>query len=607
MTITVRNIKRRPGGRESIRERTYETDEISIGRDVSNDLELPDLRIALKHAILKRNKNGTASLEMLGVNSASINGRLKSNAQNLNQGTRIRMGVYEILIEASALKDGLTFTLEQVETVEAAITSDDEDAVFGLKRALPGKRLMAWVFVLAIFGFFLALPIWAFNNKDSQTVKNLPIQADLAWNSGPISLMHANLKNDCAACHAKAFTAVKDQACAACHDDLSDHASPIDMKRSKPKTSGFGAQLNKVSEMFGRPVDRCSSCHSEHNTRAKIIPTDQEMCGTCHAKLDASLPHTKLQNVSDFGTDHPQFRPTIITTPSFTKPDFTRISLDDNPKGFSGLKFPHKMHLATTGGVAKMADRIGGKFGNGLGSSLGSGVECADCHRPEAGGALFDPVNMQQDCAVCHDLVFEDDEGYERTLRHGEPNEVIASMRDFYQAKALGNIRDAEMNSRTRRRPGRAASIRDLNRRELAFKQADQRTAQKVNAIFSEGGACFDCHEINKPTDIATLDFSIRPISVNDKFYPKSPFDHASHEIGNLTCETCHAAKTSTLSADILLPKIEVCRDCHVGEDSYRKGGALAKGTLPTTCLTCHAYHDGAHGQIMGKNTGTKE
>ena len=53
MTITIRNLKRRPGGRESIRERTYETDEISIGREADNDLQLLDLRIALKHAVFK--------------------------------------------------------------------------------------------------------------------------------------------------------------------------------------------------------------------------------------------------------------------------------------------------------------------------------------------------------------------------------------------------------------------------------------------------------------------------------------------------------------------------------------------------------------------------
>ena len=596
MTITVRNLKRRPGGRESIRERIYETDEISIGRESDNDLQLLDLRIALKHARLKRTKSGLASLEMLGGHTATINGRIKSRANNLKPGAEIRIGVYEMRIEEASSPDDLTIRLEQIETVEAAITSADEDKVFGLKKALPGKRIMAWVFSFAVLGFFLALPIWASKHKNSPSVKALPMQADLSWNSGPISLMHANLKNDCATCHTKAFVSVKDKACVECHEKLGDHADVKDMRAAKPSLSGFEANLNKVSEMFARPIERCASCHVEHNSRAKIMPASQKMCADCHRDLDKSVPHTKLLNVSDFGSDHPQFRPSIITLPDFDKPKFTSISLDDNPKGFSGLKFPHKMHMEQGGSVAKMAGQIGGKFSMGI----DSGVNCADCHRPEAGGALFDPVNMGQDCAVCHDLVFEDDDGYARTLRHGEPDEVIASMRDFYQAKALGNIRDAEMNSRTRRRPGKAASLRDLNRRELAFKQADQRTAAKVNAIFSEGGACFDCHKIDRPAEIASLDFAILPISVNDQFYPKSPFDHASHDIGNLTCETCHAAKESKSSSDILLPKIKICQECHIGEESYAAGGKMAQGTLPSNCLTCHTYHNGPHAGIMG-------
>ncbi|MBL4870016.1 MAG: cytochrome c3 family protein [Robiginitomaculum sp.] len=601
MTITVRNLKRRPGGRESIRERTYETDEISIGRETDNDLQLLDLRIALKHARLKRTSDGMASLEMLGGHTANIDGRLKSRANYLKPGTLIRIGVYELLIEEPSSPDDLTVRLEQVEIVESAITSADENKVFGLKRALPGKRIMAWVFSIAVIGFFLALPIWAAKNKDSAAVKALPIQADLSWNSGEISLMHANLKNDCSTCHTKAFVPVKDKACVECHEKLGDHADIKDLRASKPKLSGFEANLNKVSEMFLRPAERCASCHVEHNSREKIMPASQKLCADCHSNLDKTVPHTMLLNVSDFGSDHPEFRPSIITLPDFNEPKYTRISLSENPKGFSGLKFPHKMHLDRGGSVAKMAGEIGGKFSIVEDSArIGSGVDCADCHRPEAGGALFDPVNMQQDCAVCHDLAFEADDGYTRTLRHGEPDEVIASMRDYYQAQALGNIRDAEMNSRTRRRPGKAASLRDLNRRELAFKQADQRTASKVNAIFSEGGACFDCHEIDRPANITSLDFAIRPISVNGQFYPKSPFDHASHEIGNLTCETCHTARTSESSSDVLLPRIKICQDCHIGIDSYAKGGEMAQGTMPSNCLTCHTYHNGPHAGIMG-------
>lgn len=594
MTITIKNLKRRPGGRESIRAQEFDKDEISIGRDAGSDLILNDLSLSLHHAVLKRGPDGLASLEMVGGNSASVNGRLTSgHASKLKPGTRIKLGRFDLRIEEPSGPDNITATLEQVEAVEAAISAEDEDAVFGLKRALPSKRLMAWVFSIAIIGFFLTLPIWAFTRKDTQTDKPHSVQADLSWNSGPISLMHSNLKSECATCHEKAFTPVEDKACTSCHTEIFDHASKPDMHAAKPGSNGFDKSLVAIGEMFGREPGRCVSCHVEHNTRAKIVPTDQKFCGDCHGDLDKSVPTTKLGNVTDFTKNHPQFAPSIITVPDFKSPTVSVVSLDDNPKGFSGLKFPHKLHLDSGGGVAKMAGRLGAEFG------FEDGVDCADCHRSEAGGALFDPVNMREDCAMCHSLVFEDDDGYQRTLRHGEPEEVIASMRDFYQAKALANIRDAEMNSLTRRRPGRAASLRDLNRRELAFKQADERTAAKVEAIFSKGGSCFDCHQVERPSDAGSLDFRLKPISVNDQFYFKSSFSHASHETGNLACKTCHLADTSTSSDDVLLPKIEICKDCHVGEESYRQGHKFSDGALPTTCLTCHSYHGGPLAEKM--------
>jgi len=600
MTIIVRNLKTRPGGRESVRERVYETDEISIGRAAGNDIELVDLRVALHHARLKRlpskhKSDAKVRLELLGTNSATVNRRLiTGKARNLKPGSTISIGIYELHIEEPSEPDTVTVTLQQTETVDATITSDDEKSVFGLHKSLPPKRLMAWVFSLFVFGFFLALPVWAFKNSDSARIKSLPVQADLSWNPGKISLMHANLKNDCKTCHVKAFVSVKDQTCVDCHKKLKDHAKADLMQASQPVPTGFAARLDDVSNMFGRAPERCAACHVEHNSKAKIIETRQQLCVDCHQDLKSKLKNTKLANVSDFGTDHPQFSPSIITKPSFTYPVFTRMSLDENPTGFSGLKFPHDLHMETGKAVGKMASGLDERY------SFADGVECADCHRPEAGGALFEPVNMQQDCAVCHDIAFEDDDGYLRTLRHGEPNEVIATMRDFYLAKALANIRDVEMNSATRRRPGRAARLRDLNRRELAFKQADNRTAAKVKSIFSTGGACFDCHVIDFPVDPASLDYQVRPISVNDLFYPKSPFDHASHEVGDLTCSSCHEAETSKLSSDILLPKIKVCRDCHIGEESYAKGGNFAQGTMPTTCLT------GPHADLMAtanKNT----
>ena len=592
MTSTIRNLKRSPTGRESIRERDYDGSELSFGRDIQSDVQLQDLSVALQHATLSYDEYGSVFIHINSGQQALINNRIRTGKVGpIDIGTEIKLGSYLITIEAASEKSPLVARLELSQDLAAKVATPDEQRVFGLKRALPSKRIMAWAFASMILLVCIVLPIHINKNPEGKIADATPFQADLFWNSGPISLLHSNLKSDCKSCHVDGWEAVTDTTCLDCHVELKDHAAPQLMQRSKPETTGFETALNDISEKFGRPVDRCTSCHVEHNDRAHIMPVSQSLCSDCHADLEKNLPDTKLLNVADFGTAHPQFRPSVITSPSYDKPLSTRLSLDDDPKGFSGLKFPHDIHLSKTSAVAKMASTLDPKF------DFNDGVGCLDCHREEAGGALFEPVNMTEDCAMCHSIIFEDDDGYARTLRHGEPEEVIASMRDFYESKALGNIRDAEMNTTTRRRPGRANQIRDLNRRELAFKQADNRTVEKVDAIFSEGGACYDCHVIDRPVEISSLEFKVRPISLNDAFYPLSPFNHEEHEIKGLSCNTCHKAETSKTSNDVLLPKIEVCRDCHIGEDSYREGGNFAHGKFPTNCLTCHAFHDSEHGK----------
>ena len=66
-------------------------------------------------------------------------------------------------------------------------------------------------------------------------------------------------------------------------------------------------------------------------------------------------------------------------------------------------------------------------------------------------------------------------------------------------------------------------------------------------------------------------------------FGPGNCGKHGVHRA--LTCVECHAkASKSTDTADVLLPEIRVCRECHRTD-----GGAR------TACVECHLYHDKAH------------
>ncbi|MEI9927134.1 MAG: hypothetical protein WDN44_04695 [Sphingomonas sp.] len=139
-------------------------------------------------------------------------------------------------------------------------------------------------------------------------------------------------------------------------------------------------------------------------------PTPQAFCADCHATLRQRLADTRLPDAGDFGTLHPQFRPTIGDA---------RVSLDAHPAVADGLRFPHDLHLSSTNGVAQMARTMQGRYG------FGAALDCKDCHKPSVDGVRFLPVQMEQSCQMCHSL---------GTLRHGSAKDAIADLRQLYRA-----------------------------------------------------------------------------------------------------------------------------------------------------------------------------
>jgi predicted Zn-ribbon and HTH transcriptional regulator len=72
------------------------------------------------------------------------------------------------------------------------------------------------------------------------------------------------------------------------------------------------------------------------------------------------------------------------------------------------------------------------------------------------------------------------------------------------------------------------------------------------------------------------------PVLQPSRYFAHGWFSHADHR--QETCASCHAAKSSRSSSDLLLPGISRCRDCHLGEDSR-------KAKVPSSCAMCHSYH----------------
>jgi len=308
-------------------------------------------------------------------------------------------------------------------------------------------------------------------------------------------------------------------------------------------------------------------------------PTAQKFCADCHEGMDGRLTDTKLENASDFGIEHPQFRPAVLLKPGGKNPPRKRISLDEKPTEYNGLKFPHDLHLSRTGGVAQMGRRLSAKF------DFGPSLVCKDCHTPDPKGVRFEPVDMKEDCGMCHSLAFDEVGGTIRTLRHGEPDMVRADLRAYY--RSTRPTRPINLGGMKRRRPGASNDNRVARDYARAVQFRPSRANLAISQVFSRGGACFDCHGVNPPTARGRVDYSIKPVTQTDRYMHKGWFSHEAHN--DEDCTSCHTAETSKDARDLLLPGIKTCRECHGGEFQMASD-------VPSTCAMCHDYHadDGA-------------
>ncbi|MBL0916803.1 MAG: cytochrome c3 family protein, partial [Sphingopyxis sp.] len=515
-----------------------------------------------------------------------INGRTADAADiDSAAGAELRFGGHRLTIAREG--DNIILLVERIDELSQSSKDVDEAKAFSLQGVMPGKRMGAWVFGVLMLLAFLVGPIWAWYTYHAVDERPEGYHADTAWLSGPLSSAHANLKNDCQSCHVEPFVAVTDKACVGCHTgehkamSMAHADAPAAMLLAARHPPGIGEKvLAGFAKTFNRPQGRCVDCHTEHEGSGPMAATPQKFCLDCHDgmsdRLKAAGHPTMLADAADFGTSHPEFRPLVRAAPG-AKP--MRAALGKGaPLDYDGLKFPHDLHLQTNGGVARMAASFRGRY------DFGNKLECENCHRVEADGVRVKPVEMERDCAMCHSLAFETVGGVTRTLRHGEPDQVVADLTAYYRSTPPS--RPLQLGGMERRRPGNYAEgqVYNIYFREVAVRP--NRAEDAVRAVFSKGGACYDCHTIFAPQ--AGNNWRVMAVNQTPRFLTKGWFDHDRHN--EPQCADCHtAAPGSKQSADLLVPGLRQCRDCHVGEG----GARLVKVETATEspCAMCHEYH----------------
>jgi predicted CXXCH cytochrome family protein len=587
MAFLLRRVATTADGRDIVRATPTDKASLIVGRDAGSDIHLPDLALNPSHARITM--LGTRQLEVEALSSLGfdIDGRTTTKTTvDASQGAELRFGGHWIICgwEGGGVVEGppprITLTIARTDELSHSALDRDEAQAFSLRGMLPGRRSSAWVFSLFVLLAFLAAPIWAYMNWRGVEERPQGFHADASWSSGPLSTAHASLAHDCQSCHVDAFTSVTDSSCKSCHDDAHDHAPMARQLASRGDPGWFRAQLNTVGTAFGRPQGRCVECHTEHEGAGPMPATAQQFCTDCHDGMSSRLTDTRIGDAGDFGTSHPQFRPAVqVRAGGFdgSDPVFRRVALTPQTTDNSGLKFPHDVHLRRAGGVARMARSLR------IPLDRQGGMECASCHRPTEDGVRFQEVDMERDCQSCHSLAFETVGGVARTLRHGEPRQVVADLYAYY--RSTPPTRPLSLGGMARRRPGEFAQGQTYNIyfRETAVRPS--RADDAVRAVFSRGGACYDCHVIAPPV-AGNANWRVQPVNQVARYMNHGWFDHEPHK--QETCSSCHAAARSSNANQLLIPGIANCRECHGGENSGAE--------VESPCASCHEYHMGDDG-----------
>lgn len=556
MAYRIRSIDLTASGREIVRERQVAGDELAIGRAAENDIHLPDLAVEQRHLIVTPVAGGRLRLRAEGTLGFAVDGRSTSDATiDPAEGAELALGSYRLTFACEA--DGeVAITVRQV--AERETGKADEQAGFALAHVMPGKRPLAWAALAAVLVAFLAVPIWSHATRETVAPdydRQGAVFMDASWRTGALSSVHHGLEDTCEACHVEPFVAVRDETCVACHKDIADHAAQPRQSRARgPLPLGDAAQWQLAHALNKPGPGACTDCHTEHEGAGRMEPTREKFCADCHGLLDQRLNDTALANASDFGKAHPRFQAALFTA---GQDQPVRVPLADRPRQSNGLRFPHDLHMDRRGGVARMAQRLG----------EGAALECKDCHEATADGVRFLPVNMEENCESCHSLVFDQIGGTFRTLRHGNIEQMRADLLSMDRASRrpiVGN----------RGRPG-AFGPGGLYRAD--FGRPSSGAAMLAQAM-GRDGLCGECHVAAGGRG----SLEVMPVTQQSRYFLHGWFDHEDHK--QEQCTSCHAAETSDSAADLLLPGIAQCRDCHQGESA-------TQAEVPSGCAMCHSYH----------------
>lgn len=407
------------------------------------------------------------------------------------------------------------------------------------------------------------------------------------YSSGQMSASHEFIADRCEKCHTSAFRGVvltqwrdwvMNAACLDCHSVSIGH---------DPQTKNAWHQFAAGHPEAGAAIEACSLCHREHQGQLLLANMPDWQCVKCHGNLTAKDAQTRFHpTITGFAADHPEFRLLAAKTPD---PGVIRFNHEVHLK--PGIRGPekdvvldcadcHRAGLTTAPWPYARPD---------LHEAVGASAEASE---PHLIGDYMHPIRYSLHCVQCHELSADQRLGTTGAVPHDKP----AAIRSFLWGELTSYIRE-HPDKLVEATPG--LSLPTL--RKLSQKEQDRLTLEWVEgevkvveeSLYKRKKTCLLCHDLQWPGTAGDLP-RIVPPKIPARWFRHASFRHDKHQV--IECQACHrAAPTSSLTADVLVPGIELCRQCH---GPRRKGQTGPLGGVSGACILCHTYHRPPEGKV---------
>jgi predicted CXXCH cytochrome family protein len=472
----------------------------------------------MHHAVIKRLDDG--QIHLMAVNGElEVDGAILANIA-LTNGKQVMIGPYQLKVEPAPPDVNLAVSLMLVHR----LPDDFQDLKSRTHEPLRGatrfkRRLSLWMAAFIAL-IFLALPLaQSLIPQLHKAMAQLPLGFDRVWSPGHISNSHRHFGSQCFNCHQVLTRRVTDQACIKCHRDTTPHIADPALQKS----------VFKSTRLLSDGI-RCAECHQEHKAPHPLARQDNATCVRCHDDIKAADPKSALPDIQDFDRDHPDFKLSFRTGSSEAGTEHVeRIPQAEKARLIekSGLKFPHSQHVGQVQGP------------NGIWDVRE--LSCTNCHQQEGKEMRFKPVSYKRDCLVCHTKQLEVGPAKAIiTVPHGSEQNLINALKA----------------------------------------QAPKQFLPYLESLKSDG--CAYCHEVVETKKEDTLPWRIMPLNINQDWFSKARFNHASHRTQQ--CQSCHQVENSETSADVAMPDRKSCLRCHSGNSPKPK-------RIASSCMSCHEFH----------------